>query len=553
MPRIPKPQKQVRSAGSSGVKADIHINSPQFAAVARLGANVTGLADQKHAAGIRQQQHVDKGAVAAYAADNSVFKNQLDIDLTDAANDPKKQSEITQNSFKERRESLSKEMDKRGVSRAQKRRLGEDFDTLEKNFGIGLQKKQLAEARELANKDITRSAKSMAKEGALDEALGAILNIEAPQSVIDDLSDELRSLNNDGIVERSNNAIANSEFKEDAEIVLKGINALDLPKEDKDPLVRSAKTRVNSLMRSQEKASFDRLGTFHDAAEFRNDIQTLSSEANRAKAKDGDYANLGSRVLAEIKLDIDKRTRAVEGRKANAFSDIVQQISKTGSYDPVVYQKYINEGLITDKQLDAIEKSAPTAKGRVAAKNEFKADEDTTEYREIKKDLAYMFVGAAATGEDTIITQEQVDAFDKRIENQHMGVMATNDLKADLMKAVGGSLLNLNIEEDGGFMWFDSVAPGLGQKWVDLNPEDREALNQYSIEISKLVRGSLNPELKTRDGSLDIMDAFRASILGVGNGMSAGNDMSKQMETGITNFKQALQQTTIRNALTDAE
>jgi hypothetical protein len=281
MPKIPIQQKQVRTAGSTGVKADIDINSPQFAAVARLGASVEGLADQKFDAGIRQQRHVDKGAVASYAADNSVFKNQLDLDLTESANNPKRQNEITQGAFRDRRAALTNQLESRGVSNAQRRQLNNDLDALEKNFNTGLKKKQLVEARELANSDITRAAFELAKNDQIDEAISAISNLESPQSVIDDLSVKLTDFHNNGVQESLETASSLAGTQEENQLLIDKARDSGLPTVQKERLLQKLNSRQSSLFKAQELTSMEQYEIDASLTNTQADVDALKLAASK--------------------------------------------------------------------------------------------------------------------------------------------------------------------------------------------------------------------------------------------------------------------------------
>lgn len=184
MPRINIPQRQVRASGSSGVKADVDISSPQFSAVQRLGANVEGLADQKFDEGIKQQRHVDEGASAGYLRDNKVFFNALATNLEEpgVANNHKRQSEVAQGAFQERRLALSNQLAEDGVSASRKRKLLENFDATEENYGITLKKKFLIEDREKANANKLGLSEELYKEGNQSEADAVVDGMEVSEA-----------------------------------------------------------------------------------------------------------------------------------------------------------------------------------------------------------------------------------------------------------------------------------------------------------------------------------------------------------------------------------
>ena len=110
MPKISLPTREVRSAGALSLKADADTASPQFDAVRQLGKNLESEADRINDTAIRQQQHVDKGSVAEYAADNALFSESLDATLTELANQPDKQIEAGTAAFAARKAELEEQM-----------------------------------------------------------------------------------------------------------------------------------------------------------------------------------------------------------------------------------------------------------------------------------------------------------------------------------------------------------------------------------------------------------------------------------------------------------
>lgn len=77
MPSINVPQRQVRSAGSTGVKADIDINSSAFRAISGFGAAISGavgdVGDARQRVAEEGQRVVDSGIAANYTREKSVF------------------------------------------------------------------------------------------------------------------------------------------------------------------------------------------------------------------------------------------------------------------------------------------------------------------------------------------------------------------------------------------------------------------------------------------------------------------------------------------------
>ena len=117
------------------------------------------------------------------------------------------------------------------------------------------------------------------------------------------------------------------------------------------------------------------------------------------------------------------------------------------------------------------------------------------------------------------------------------------------MQAVGGSMIDINSTLRS--FWFDSIQDGLGEKWTEMEPEQRSQLNAFAQKASKVVRSSLAPEFLINEQDVDIMDVFTATISDLGNRLAEGEDVSNDMDNAITFFRGSLQAATIRNALSD--
>lgn len=203
MPRLNLPQKQVGSAGSTGVQPDIDISSPQFAAIERLSMASQGLANQRFnqsesvaAQGFKQsesvaaqsftiseakkkalfeasvqlQKHVDEGQASAAARDNINWTDNLNMELSAVPGDKAAQDRILAVAIKERRTALVAEMTKKGVSAAQMRSGLEEFGHLEDRISVKLKTGQIKEVIDSANVDKTANITRLLKNGQTEEA-----------------------------------------------------------------------------------------------------------------------------------------------------------------------------------------------------------------------------------------------------------------------------------------------------------------------------------------------------------------------------------------------
>lgn len=164
MARINVPQKQVRSAGSTGVKADIDINSSAFRSAANLGATigqeVERVGQAKERVAIEGQRVVDGGIGANYTREKSVFGREIQTSMMseDLIGNHEAQRKSFDAQVKEREVAINEQL--KEASPEQRQRI---LDVWEDD-------KASMDAQFRANRQREAVAKSVAQfEGAIEE------------------------------------------------------------------------------------------------------------------------------------------------------------------------------------------------------------------------------------------------------------------------------------------------------------------------------------------------------------------------------------------------
>ena len=441
MARFTIPQRTTKSAGSTGTKADIDINSPQFRALsgvvdAGVGAVNRHQEQNKRAAELGQQA-VDKGVSADYFREKSNFARDTAQRMS------------------------SKEM--YGNYEAQR---GEFDKTLvEREARI---EEQIAEASEERQNEV-RAA----------------------------WVDEKERLETDFTFSRSQEAIKIAELKQQsaldiaiADEDIKGSNAIidemnvpeevkALKRQDRDSVI-SAKRIDNSI----------------EAAVVGNDMASLDKLERLANEKSGAFEDINPTATDQRKNKINIAKGQVIYKQNRTFLAFQKNLRNNGIYNEKEMSDAVASGLITPQQKDQLNQMGTAPFQRNQLISEYKTQRTEATFKQINKEIDSTFIQKFYTKENFGIDQADLEKKAAKImANPALGIVAKNELVGRLMLAT-----SMGIQEADN-RWGDHI----GESWNLANKEQQSAMATWAADAARLIQSSFQRDIAVFDdtGSFD--------------------------------------------------
>ena len=257
MARIQKPQELSLRAGSTGVKTDIDINSPQFRAIAGLGQaagqGIAGVAEAKKRAIEEGQRLSDRAASEDVNREGRIFQQELNNKIAQVGREGGYEAQVAafDSELQAREERINEQIAEASVEKQNEIRAA--WEDQKKAMRVDFDFQRAEEKRLLDNKKIYNSALDEAMIGNLDKAIEIADGMSLNENEAFEIGEQLREVRGDAIYQE----IAITSDPEEVDRLNKEAQESEISK--------SAKNKIQKQATAQKKriasATYTKLGS----------------------------------------------------------------------------------------------------------------------------------------------------------------------------------------------------------------------------------------------------------------------------------------------------